>query len=367
MLNETIFIRRDKDDGYWTGISNLIIKDKRLSNSAIGLMTKILSNKDTWKISLKWLIKESRDGETAIRRQLTELEQCGYIRKTHLRNKDGTYGAWQYIVSEYGDLLNNVSKDIVKSSTYCGKSNVGESSTNNININNTNINNNISTLNNLNSLPTKLEVEKEEVILQTTSSQINEEVKDYENVPSQINFDNSYKQKESYSSSQIKIKKDIPFPEDDSHLEKDNSHTKTKSLSSVAKATGKSQKFPNEWYSKCLNTYFKNYEEVNHYPFPNVNAMYNKFKGVIKQQFLQGFTPEDLCKVFENGKSDNFIVQKTGYKLFAMLSASSMPNLLTGFKPSTSSSPFYSTKGRSGIELSGGIEKQDYTLKENLW
>ena len=80
----------------WTGISNAVLEDKRLSFKARGLLAYLLSKPDDWEIHISALCHASEtDGETAIRSALAELTRYGYASFTRPR-QDGRFipGGW---------------------------------------------------------------------------------------------------------------------------------------------------------------------------------------------------------------------------------------------------------------------------------
>lgn len=69
--------------GYMS-VCNFLAKDDRLHAKAKGIMLMILSMDETrWKFSAIGLSRYVKDGEKAILTALTELEECGYIKRTN--------------------------------------------------------------------------------------------------------------------------------------------------------------------------------------------------------------------------------------------------------------------------------------------
>jgi hypothetical protein len=91
-------IRVEKTKNY-TVMSNYHLKDKRLSNKAIGLMCKMLSLPDDWDYTVSGLSAICKDGRDGITAQLKELETAGYLRREQLREK-GKFGNIDYILTE---------------------------------------------------------------------------------------------------------------------------------------------------------------------------------------------------------------------------------------------------------------------------
>lgn len=82
-----------------------ISEDNRLSWGARGMLVFLLGKPDNWSISVAHLIKETQDsakksGRDAVYSMLSELENCGYLRRSKGRGKKGEFGKTDYIISE---------------------------------------------------------------------------------------------------------------------------------------------------------------------------------------------------------------------------------------------------------------------------
>lgn len=75
----------------FTSMPNYHLRDKNLSNQAIGLLSKILSLPKEWDYSLKGLTSICKDGITSIRNQLKELETNGYITISKYKDEKGLF------------------------------------------------------------------------------------------------------------------------------------------------------------------------------------------------------------------------------------------------------------------------------------
>ncbi|MCC5644817.1 helix-turn-helix domain-containing protein [Nostoc sp. CHAB 5824] len=91
----------------YTCITNVAIRDKRLSLKARGLHHLLLSYPDGWKVKIEHLVSESdKDGRTAIASALHELEKCGYLIRHQTRDpKTGRLGEWETIIREYPEPM----------------------------------------------------------------------------------------------------------------------------------------------------------------------------------------------------------------------------------------------------------------------
>lgn len=96
-------VRVEKINDYTT-LSNRLLDDERLSFKAVGLLTYMLRLPDDWDFTLEWLAKKHRDGLSAIRSAMQELEDAGYVtRGDQRRGAGGTFLGSDYIVREDPD------------------------------------------------------------------------------------------------------------------------------------------------------------------------------------------------------------------------------------------------------------------------
>lgn len=91
-------IRVEKRSNY-TVVDNTFIRDKNLSLKAVGLMLKMLSLPPNWDYSVAGLSAICKEGMTAIRGALKELEEAGYLRRER-RNSEKGYFVYEYILTE---------------------------------------------------------------------------------------------------------------------------------------------------------------------------------------------------------------------------------------------------------------------------
>ena len=82
---------------FYTRIFDDVLRDKSLSNKALGLLCRMLSHSTKYTFSIASLCTE-RDGEKAIRQQLLELLARGYIERKEQSREAGRYGHSCYIV-----------------------------------------------------------------------------------------------------------------------------------------------------------------------------------------------------------------------------------------------------------------------------
>lgn len=79
-------------------LDNHVARDDRLSYRALGLLVLILSRPDNWRIDRDQLARgEGREGVTAIRTALKELESGGYMVRRRVKVDGGRF-AWDHVV-----------------------------------------------------------------------------------------------------------------------------------------------------------------------------------------------------------------------------------------------------------------------------
>lgn len=100
-------IEKSKD---YTVMSNFHLKDKNLSLKAKGLLSLMLSLPEEWDYSIAGLTTLSKDGETAVRSAIKELEDNKYLKRSRVY-ENGKIVDWDYTVYENPQEL--VDEDLV--------------------------------------------------------------------------------------------------------------------------------------------------------------------------------------------------------------------------------------------------------------
>ncbi len=81
-------------------LSQETMRSPELSMKAKCILAIILGLPDTWKLSIRGLSKFCKEGNSAIRAAINELEESGYLKRTPTRNFAGKYSGTDYSVRE---------------------------------------------------------------------------------------------------------------------------------------------------------------------------------------------------------------------------------------------------------------------------
>jgi len=99
---EKIVVKKETN---YTVISNVFLRDERMSLKCKGLLAYLLSLPNDWKLYVSELKDRHRDGITAIYSALKELEELGYLKRERVREKGRIQGI-EYLISETPNLEN---------------------------------------------------------------------------------------------------------------------------------------------------------------------------------------------------------------------------------------------------------------------
>lgn len=94
----TVF-RVEKTTNY-TVMSNIHLKDRRLTYKAKGLMSEMLSLPPDWDYTLAGLAVISNDGVDSVRSAVRELERYGYLARSQKRDRLGRMSVNEFVVYE---------------------------------------------------------------------------------------------------------------------------------------------------------------------------------------------------------------------------------------------------------------------------
>ena len=94
-------IIRQKRKERFSIVDNKVIEDERLSFKARGLLIYMLSKPDDWKFHAEELAKHSsKEGLSAVRTALKEIEKCGYLRRKRERSPKGTFTSQDWLLTD---------------------------------------------------------------------------------------------------------------------------------------------------------------------------------------------------------------------------------------------------------------------------
>lgn len=102
------YYQRVKRTSGYTIMSNYHLRDMNLSLKASGLLSLVLSLPEDWQYSVKGLTAIVKEGESAVKSALQELEQHGYLRRTEIRTESGKFEGLEYIFLEYPGQLEDL-------------------------------------------------------------------------------------------------------------------------------------------------------------------------------------------------------------------------------------------------------------------
>ncbi|MBI9089899.1 MAG: hypothetical protein JEZ12_11840 [Desulfobacterium sp.] len=106
-----MIIRSENKDRF-TVISNELLNDNRITDKALGTLVRLLSKPDNWNLNINHLVKTGKQGRTAIRSSIAELEKAGYIHRRVTRGKSGRITGTEYLIYEQAVSREEALKDL---------------------------------------------------------------------------------------------------------------------------------------------------------------------------------------------------------------------------------------------------------------
>lgn len=91
-------IKRDR--GNYTNVSNIVVRDSRLSWKARGIFLYLWSQANEWQFYVSEVATHATDGESALRSGLKELEHYGYLERNHRHNNSGSFDGMDWILTD---------------------------------------------------------------------------------------------------------------------------------------------------------------------------------------------------------------------------------------------------------------------------
>ena len=106
--------------GGYAVLSNCFVRSTNIGCDSIGLLGKINDLPPTWNFTIAGLVAICEDGETAIKSQLAELEQWGYVKKTLLMPNESPTGRISYLYDfyEYSEQDDSIPKYDIEMETF---------------------------------------------------------------------------------------------------------------------------------------------------------------------------------------------------------------------------------------------------------
>lgn len=96
-----------QDRGNYTNISNIVVRDSRLSWKARGIFIYLWSQANEWQFYVNEIATHAPDGERSLRTGLKELEKYGYLERTHRHNDEGNFDGMDWILTDTPDQNNH--------------------------------------------------------------------------------------------------------------------------------------------------------------------------------------------------------------------------------------------------------------------
>lgn len=93
-------VRVQKKRRNFTQLENSLVDDGRLSFKALGLLVFMLRQPDDWEFTLEWLSRQHKDGLSAVRSTMVELEAAGYVVRGDQQRNGGKFSGADYFVCE---------------------------------------------------------------------------------------------------------------------------------------------------------------------------------------------------------------------------------------------------------------------------
>jgi hypothetical protein len=90
----------------FTQIANALFRDAQLSFKAKGLFGLLSTHREGWRMTVTDIARRGRDGESAVKSGLKELEKHGFLVRERERDPDGTLGAAAYLITDLPALKN---------------------------------------------------------------------------------------------------------------------------------------------------------------------------------------------------------------------------------------------------------------------
>ncbi len=106
--------------GGYAVLSNCFVRSVRIGCDSIALLGKIMDLPPTWNFTIAGLVAICKDGETAVRSQLAELEEWGYAKKVLQKPNENPTGKFRYVYDfyEYSEKDDSIPKYDIEMETF---------------------------------------------------------------------------------------------------------------------------------------------------------------------------------------------------------------------------------------------------------
>jgi hypothetical protein len=94
----------------FTQVANAMFRTTELSYKAKGLFGLLSTHREGWRMTVADIARRGRDGESAVKSGLKELEKHGFLVRERERGEDGTLGAAAYFITDLPALQNSRSQ-----------------------------------------------------------------------------------------------------------------------------------------------------------------------------------------------------------------------------------------------------------------
>lgn len=94
----------------FTQIANGLFRDRELSYKAKGLFGLLCTHRAGWRMTVTGIARRGREGESAVKGGLKELEKHGFLVRERERGQDGTLGAAAYVITDLPALRSSRSQ-----------------------------------------------------------------------------------------------------------------------------------------------------------------------------------------------------------------------------------------------------------------
>lgn len=93
----TGIVRAPRPERGYAEIRNEVARDGRLSYRARGVLLRLLSNADGWRMTAEDLAREGKEGRASILAALRELRGAGFIRVVRAQDAGGRWSTHTYV------------------------------------------------------------------------------------------------------------------------------------------------------------------------------------------------------------------------------------------------------------------------------